>query len=248
MSPKSKETPKQETERIGRKLPPESLLRDQIEHPLGVQHIAADYQQETLEAEAPPLHEADGRPSIGQAIRLTRKEKGISQEELARKARIDRTTIARVECGIFKTLSSEKLEGIAWALGLEMKALLMKAQSMGEALTCRSDLNRIEFSLDYPDEGFRIVSILPKRREFFFGKIEIKPQKTILSAKLPHPEQIYLHIVEGKVHLTREAKEYLLKPGDCFAFSGFRDYELYNPDLLKTAASLFITHPSFLPL
>jgi len=129
-----------------------------------------------------------------------------------------------------------------------MKALLLKAQSMGEALTCRSDLNRIEFSLDYPEEGFRIVSILPKRREFFFGKVEIKPQRTIISAKLPHPEQIYLHIVEGKVHLNREAKEYLLKPGDCFAFSGFRDYELYNPDLLKTAASLLITYPSFLPL
>ena len=181
-------------------------------------------------------------------IRLARKEKGISQEELARKARIDRTTVARVECGIFKTLSSKNLEGIALALGLDLKALLFKAESVGEAFTCRSDLNRVEFSLDYPEEGFRIASLLPRRREFFFGKIEIKPQKTIISAKLPHPEQIYLHVVEGKIHLSREAKEYLLKPGDCFAFSGLRGYELYNPDLLKTASALFITYPSFLPL
>lgn len=248
MSPKSKRAPSLVGEKIGRKLAPEALLRDAIEHPLGIPRLSEANGHGSLGVETPPLHETDGRSSIGQVIRLARKEKGISQEELARKAQLDRTTVARVECGIFKTLSSENLEGIAWALGLDLKAFLFKAESMGEALTCRSDLNRVEFSLDYPEEGFRIVSLLPKRREFFFGKIEIKPQKTIISAKLPHPEQVYLHVVEGKIHLTRQGKEYLLKPGDCFAFSGFRGYELYNPDQFKTSASLFITYPSFLSL
>lgn len=245
MSPKAREVVQQDTGKIGRRLPAESFLKGQIKHPLGMARTAADHVPETLGAKVPLLHEVDGRSSIGQAIRLTRREKGLSQEGLARKAGIDRTTIARVECGIFKTLSVEKLEGIAWALGLEMKDLILKARSMVEGQTCRSHLNRIAFSLDYPEDGFRIVSILPKRREFFFGRIEVLPQKNVASAKLPHPEQIYLHVLEGKVHLTWEVKEYLLKPGDCFAFSGFRDYELYNPDLLKTAVSLFITYPSF---
>lgn len=248
MSPKSKGMPKLEREKIGRRLEPEALLEDPVERPLGAPRLPLAHERELVGGRNTPLHKTDGRSSIGHVIRLARKEKGISQEELARKARIDRTTIARVECGVFKTLSSEKLEGIAWALGLDLKALLFKAESMGEALTHRSDLNRVEFALDYPEEGFRIVSLLPKRREFFFGKIEIKPQKTIISAKLPHPEQIYLHIVEGKILLAREAKEFLLKPGDCLAFSGFRDYECYNSDQFKIASSLFITYPSFLPL
>ena len=193
------------------------------------------------------LQKADGRSSIGEAIRQLRKEKGLSQEELAKKARIDRTTIARVECGIFKSLSMGKLEGIASAIGVEMKALLLKADSMGEPSPYRGQLSHAEFVLEYPSDGFRITSHTPKKKEFFFGKIEIQPQKTIPASKLPHPEQVYLHSLEGKLLLTRERKEFLLKPGDCFAFAGHGGYEFYNPDQFKPSSSLFITYPSFLP-
>jgi len=100
--------------------------------------------------------------------------------------------------------------------------------------------------LDYPDDGFKIISLTPKRREFFFGRIEIEPHVTVASPKLPHPEQLYLHCLDGKLLLTSQARESLLKPGDCFIFSGFSDYEFYNPDGLKKASSLFVTYPSFL--
>lgn len=196
----------------------------------------------------PTMHQSDGRHSIGEVIRCLRKEKGISQEVLARKARVDRTTIARVECGIFKSLSMETLEGVAQAIGMDLKALLMKAESMGESLSYRGHLSQVEFVLEYPDDGFRIVSHIPKRKEFFFGRIEIQPQKTVPSNKLPHPEQIYLHSLEGKTLLIRETKQFLLKPGDCFAFSGHVEYEVYNPDQFKVASALFITYPSFLPV
>jgi len=188
----------------------------------------------------------DGKSPIGQVIRALRKERGISQEVLARQAGVDRTTIARVECGIFKTLSVDKLEGIARAVGIDLKTLLLKTESMGEALTYRGDLRRVEFSLEYPEAGFRLLSLVPKRKEFFFGKVVVEPQRTIPSSRLPHPEQIYLHAVEGKILLTREGREFLLKPGECFAFSGLTEYELYNSDQLKPTSSLFITYPSFL--
>lgn len=194
------------------------------------------------------INRTDGRISIGEVIRGLRKEKGISQEELAKKARVDRTTIARLECGVFKSLSVNKLEGVARAIGLDVRALLLKADSVGESISYRGQLSRIEFALDYPEAGFRIVSMMPKRKEFFFGKIEIQSLKTIASDQLPHPEQIYLHCLEGKILLTRGAKQFLLKPGDCLAFSGFGEYEFYNPDQFKAASSLFITYPSFVPV
>lgn len=197
---------------------------------------------------APDLERTDERGSIGAVIRNLRKERGFSQEELAQKAHVDRTTIARVECGIFKSLSVEKLELIAVAIGMDLKTLLVKADSVGESMSYRGHLSQIEFTLDYPEEGFKILSHIPKRKEFFFGRIEIKPQKTIASIKLPHPEQIYLHTLEGKVLLTRDSKQFLLKTGDCFAFTGLANYEFYNPDQFKPASALFITYPSFLPL
>lgn len=201
-----------------------------------------------LQEPLPAIHKADARDSIGGVIRQLRKERGMSQEELARETCMDRTTIARLECGIFKSLSVGKLERIAQAMGMDLQALLLKAESAGPNESYRGHLNRAEFVLEYPEAGFRIASHIPKRKEFFFGKIEIEPQKTIPSAKLPHPEQVYLHALEGKILLAREHKEFLLKPGDCFAFTGFGDYEFYNPEPVKTSFSLFITYPSFVSL
>lgn len=201
-----------------------------------------------LQEPLPASRRTDVRGSLGEVIRQLRKEKGVSQDELARKAHVDRTTIARIECGIFKSISVEKLEGIAVAIGADLKTLLLKAESTGETMSYRGHLNEVQFVLEYPAEGFRIASHLPKRKEFFFGKIEIQPQKTIPSSKLPHPEQIYLHSLEGKLLLSREGKEYLLKPGDCFAFTGLGDYEFYNSDQFKASSCLFITYPSFLSL
>jgi transcriptional regulator with XRE-family HTH domain len=192
------------------------------------------------------LRKSDGRSSIGEAIRLLRKEKGISQEVLAKKASVNRTTIARIECGIFKSLSLDRLEEIASSVGTDLRTLLLKAESMGEAMNYRGHLSQVAFTLDYPEDGFRIASLTPKRKEFFFGKIEIDPQKTILTEKLPHPAQIYLHFLEGKALLVRDVQEFLFKQGDCFAFSGAGEYELYNPDQLKKSSALFITYPSFL--
>lgn len=192
--------------------------------------------------------EPESGVSVGEVIRSLRKEKGLSQEELAKKAGVDRTTVARIECGVFKSLSMDKLTGIANAIGIDLKTLLHKTQSELESpASLRSHLDQIAFALEYPLEGFRIVSMMPKRREFFFGRIEIKAQKTILTTKLPHPEQIYLHCLDGKLLLIYESNEFLLKAGDCFVFSGRSDYELYNPEPLKTLSSLFITYPSFLP-
>jgi len=196
----------------------------------------------------PAVQVTDVRSSLGRVIQLIRKEKGLSQEELAKRTHIDRTTIARVESGVFKSLSIEKLEAIAQAFGIDLKALLLKCSSEGEALTLRGHVSRVEFALEYPEAGFRIISFIPKRKEFFFGKIEIQPQRAIPSDKLPHPDQVYLHALEGKIVLIRDLNEFLLKPGDCFAFSGLSDYELFNPDQLKEASSFFITYPSFLPV
>lgn len=232
--------PDLETQKIGRRLDPEVSSTGVLERPLESPRLGSD-------RDLPP-YQKDGRSSIGRTIRLIRKERGITQEELARMAHVDRTTVARIECGIFKSLSVERLEGIASAVGVDLKTLFLKADSMGEAVSFRSHLSRIEFTLEYPADGFRIHSHLPRQKEFFFGRIVIEPQKTVVPAKLPHPRQIYLHSLEGKLLLILNQKELLLKPGDCLAFPGFGDYELYNPDQFKPASALFITYPSFLTL
>lgn len=182
---------------------------------------------------------------LGEAIRVLRKERHISQQELAKRASLNRTTIARIESGFIKSLSLKNMESVAEGLGLDLNSLMIKAESIGESFLFQGSLNKIEFVLDYPEEGFCISSPLPNRKEFFFGKIEMKPNCTAVTKKLPHTEQICLHTMEGRIVLTRGGRDYLLKAGDCSGFSGLAQYELYNPSHVYPATAFFISYPSF---
>lgn len=65
----------------------------------------------------------DIKKKFGNNIRQIRKEKKISQEELAFRAKLHRTYISDVERG-YRNISLENIEKIALALGIEMKDLL----------------------------------------------------------------------------------------------------------------------------
>ncbi len=229
-------------ELVGSRLEPSVKLK----YPVLDDEVARDREPHFFQTSDQHAGQQNKYSFIGKAIRALRNERGVSQEALAKGAGVNRTTIARVECGIFKSLSITSLEKIAFAVGADLKTLLIKAEQFGESLDYRGHLNQVAFSLEYPEDGFQIFSLTPKRKEFFFGKIEIGAQKSASSIKLPHPEQVYLHFLEGKVLLIREMQEFLMKPGDSFAFCGVSDYELYNPDPLKKSSALFITYPSFL--
>ena len=60
---------------------------------------------------------------LGVKIKNLRKEKNISQEELAKKAKISRTTLSKIENGYFSKVSVATLEKILSILGytLEIK-------------------------------------------------------------------------------------------------------------------------------
>lgn len=57
---------------------------------------------------------------IGQAVRKQRKALGLTQNELAEKAHVDRSLIIRIESGEAKSLYPEKLLNVLHALDLKM--------------------------------------------------------------------------------------------------------------------------------
>ncbi|MDE7076240.1 MAG: helix-turn-helix domain-containing protein [Clostridia bacterium] len=62
------------------------------------------------------------KESLGKRIKILRNEIGISQEELADRAEIDRTYITSVECGK-RNISIVNIEKIAKALGVTLSKL-----------------------------------------------------------------------------------------------------------------------------
>jgi len=57
-------------------------------------------------------------------LRRLRKTKGLSQEELARKARVSQPYLSQREAGTYKNPSFEILQRLAKALGVPVTALL----------------------------------------------------------------------------------------------------------------------------
>ena len=64
----------------------------------------------------------DIKEALGKRIKLLRNQMGISQEELADRAEIDRTYITSVECGK-RNISIVNIDKIAQALGVTLSKL-----------------------------------------------------------------------------------------------------------------------------
>lgn len=57
----------------------------------------------------------------GQTIREARKHAGLTQESLARRLRMSRTTISQLETGVFSELGIRKFAQVCERLGLELQ-------------------------------------------------------------------------------------------------------------------------------
>lgn len=62
--------------------------------------------------------------NLGQKIQKLRKEKGLSQDELARKADIPYTTLTKIEIGVIKKPSVFAVAKIADALEMSLDELM----------------------------------------------------------------------------------------------------------------------------
>jgi len=62
--------------------------------------------------------------NLGQKIQKLRKEKGLSQDELARKADIPYTTLTKIEIGVIKKPSVFAVAKIAEALKISLDELI----------------------------------------------------------------------------------------------------------------------------
>jgi transcriptional regulator with XRE-family HTH domain len=72
-----------------------------------------------------------GHRALGDAIRARRQERGLSQEELAHEASLDRSYMGQVERGE-KNLGFTNLLKISGALDLKPSDLLRRAERLGQ--------------------------------------------------------------------------------------------------------------------
>jgi DNA-binding XRE family transcriptional regulator len=69
------------------------------------------------------------RSDIGKAIQMARLEKGLTQEELSRKAEIPYTTLAKIESGMVVNPRMKTLQKIAHALNVTIDYLIKQTNN-----------------------------------------------------------------------------------------------------------------------
>jgi transcriptional regulator with XRE-family HTH domain len=76
---------------------------------------------------------------LSEKVRVKREEKGLTQAELANLSGITQATISRLESGEVTQLKSDKLKGLAQALGVTVDFLIGKKERMEFEETLTAD-------------------------------------------------------------------------------------------------------------
>ena len=95
---------------------------------------------------------------LGECIKNARKEKGLSQEDLATKAHVSRKTISMLETGVFYELGIRRIERICSVvgLGLSVGSFKMSENAAAEEAALAFEAgNEADEKIEKARRGFR---------------------------------------------------------------------------------------------
>ncbi len=175
-------------------------------------------------------------------LRRFREKQGTSQRKLAEESGISRGRLRRLEGPDFEQATFDELRRISAALGVEVEKLFEGILPDNRA--CLRKSGNAAFEMDYPDLGFKIVSFLPPRDNFFIGKLFIRQRRRLLADQTPRAKTIFIQTLLGSVKVEAKGSLYEIAEGDSLFFPGDLPYALENP-IRRDSVVLFFTLPSF---
>lgn len=181
---------------------------------------------------------------IGSAVRRLRQERGQRAVQIAKSAGMDPRTFAAIEAGRIKNPSLGNLASIAHALGISIAQVFLNAES-GDECGIYFGNQKGEYTCEFAELGFRLISFTPMIRDFFIGKMVLGGRAEVKFESFASSHQIFFQIMMGNLFLTVGGKGFHAKEGDHLLFNGLLPYSLTN-DSIKECSFLLVTAPSFL--
>jgi transcriptional regulator with XRE-family HTH domain len=167
--------------------------------------------QVSFEAEAHPVSRID----VGSRLKGMRTRQGLSQSDLARQVGVTASTISQVESNLIYP-SLPALIKLAEVLGVEVGQLFQES-----TLIVRKIHYTADDAMDVKSQGFpqALVSgkrLLPPNMDAGAEPylIEILPGSKLQSHFFAHKGQEFGYLLSGELHLTVNATDYTLKPGE----------------------------------
>ena len=165
---------------------------------------------------------------VGENIATHRKIQGMSQDELASKAGVPRSTIAGIESGSGNpTLKNLLLISSALQISLQEITTTPRVgaqfipMDQVESLTRAKGSVVIRKMLPDPIPGMEIDYVTLEANSRMKGVPHMKGSKE------------YTICTKGAISVYVEGENYLCRPGDCLAFYGDQAHSYYNPGRTK---------------
>ena len=158
---------------------------------------------------------ADICRTLGHSLENLRKARGLTQNDLAKLAKVPRTTLSHIESGAGNP-SLRIVATLAIALGVTIEELLQPTQTSC-VLVKNQDLAR-----PMGDRGDVVkVSLLPKPVPGVqWERLDFKPHGLLPGAPHVKGTREYFACMTGQLLVIVEGEEYSLSAGDVLAFPG----------------------------
>jgi transcriptional regulator with XRE-family HTH domain len=161
---------------------------------------------------------------LGQRIRSTRKELGLTLDALARRTRVARTTISKIERNIISP-SFNTLAKIARGMNIKVTHLIDEDRDEDQVLIRKKDRKILELY----GAQCKIESLTKS-----ISNMQIEVVKLTLESggdsgmDPPHPGEEFLLCLKGTVEFQIGENVYRLNKGDSLHFKPNRDSGLFN--------------------
>jgi len=172
---------------------------------------------ETLGAAGRPARDRIGAliEGLGPAIRRVRRERGLTQEELATEVGASMAHLSRLESGA-RQPSLDGLLRVAAALGVEVGELLEASEEPGPGIVVRGATSPV-----YELEGFSFQSLTPEAAPEDLAAMKIIfPANRRESEYKEHEGEEWIYVLSGRLRLVLAGEATVLEPGDAAYFNG----------------------------
>lgn len=178
----------------------------------------------------------DGR--IARRLKSLRTERGWSLDELAKRGKVSRATLSRLENAEVSATASV-LGKLCAAYGLTMSRLMHMIEDDFAPLV-RRDAQPVWMD---PTVGFRRRSVSPPSRTLAAEALEceLEPGAHIAYDRPPRPGlEHHLLLIEGRLEVTLDGQVHDLRPGDCLRYQLFGPSTFATPDQCTARYILFV--------
>ncbi|MDO5689223.1 MAG: helix-turn-helix domain-containing protein [Tissierellia bacterium] len=178
--------------------------------------------------------------NIGDKIKQLRLQLGLTQEELAERSELTKGFISQIERDLTSP-SVDSLEDLLEALGTSL------SEFFKEEVDRRIVFREEDYYISKDEQsGVSISWIVPNAQKNRMEPIRLElTEKGHSKEYSPHEGEEFGYVLKGKIHLTVNGVEHLLKKGECFYTGGENTRKLSNAARGKSEVLWISTPPSF---